>query len=83
VLISVRVVPRSRKNSLEWTEGGLKAHISAPPVDGAANEALLALLAERLDLPRRAIAIVRGARGRQKTVEIKGLTLQEVQQKIS
>ncbi len=82
MLIAVRVIPRSSKNALEWAEGGLKARITAPPVDGAANEALVALLADQLGLPRRAITIVRGANGRQKIVELTGLTLQEVQQKI-
>jgi uncharacterized protein len=82
MLIAVRVIPRSSKNALEWAEGGLKARITAPPVDGAANEALVALLADRLGLPRRAITIVRGANSRQKIVELTGLTLQEVRQKI-
>lgn len=79
MLITVRVIPRSSKNSLEWDQGTLKARITAPPVDGAANEALVALLAERLGVPRRAISIVRGARGRQKVVEIVGMTGEEVE----
>lgn len=82
MLITVRVIPRSSKNSLEWEQGGLKARIMAPPVDGAANEALVALLAERLELPKRAISIVRGATGRQKVVEIVGVTGEEVERRI-
>ena len=80
--VTVRVIPRSSKNSLEWEQGILKARITAPPVDGAANEALVALLAERLSLPKRAISIVRGERGRQKVVEIVGITREEVERKI-
>lgn len=58
----------------------LKVRLTAPPVDGAANEALIALLAERLGLPKRSISIVRGATGRQKTVEISGMTREAVEQ---
>ncbi|TMD74924.1 MAG: DUF167 domain-containing protein [Chloroflexi bacterium] len=79
MLISVRVMPRSRKNSVEWDgdgegEGGrLKVRLTAPPVDGAANEALVALLAERLGVPKRQVVIVRGATSRLKVVEVAGL----------
>lgn len=82
MLITIRVLPRSSKNTLAWEQDGLKARLTAPPVDGAANEALVALLAERLGVPRRTISIVRGATSRQKTVEIAGLSLADVQQRI-
>jgi uncharacterized protein len=72
--ITVQVVPRSGKNDITWEQGVLKARLTAPPVDGAANEALIALLAERLGLPKRDIRIVRGATSRRKTVEIAGMT---------
>ncbi len=94
--ISVRVIPRSSKNILEWEERDagkqeevqgvqglkLKARLTAPPVEGAANEALVALLADKLALPRRNISIVSGATSRQKVVEITGMTLAEVATKI-
>ena len=89
--ITVHVIPRSSKNALEWEEGHegnkelrgqLKARLTAPPVDGAANGALVALLAERLHIPKRAIQIVRGATSRQKTVEIDGLTLDEFRSRL-
>ena len=85
MLISVRVIPRSGKNALEWLPGEpatLKARLTAPPVDGAANEALIELLSTRLDVPRRTINIVRGTTSRQKTIEITGLTLAEIQRKL-
>ena len=82
MLITVRVIPRSSKNSLAWEQGTLKARITAPPVDGAANEVLIALLADRLGLPKRAISIVRGATGRQKVVEIVGMTGEEVERRL-
>jgi uncharacterized protein len=80
--ISVRVIPRSSKNVLQWDEGSIRARLTAAPVDGAANAALIELLSKRLDLPRRNIEIVRGATGRQKIIEIAGLTLEEVEQRI-
>jgi uncharacterized protein len=82
MLITVHVIPRSSKNVLEWKQGTLKARLTAPPVDGAANEALQELLAKRLALPRRAISIVRGTSNRQKVVEIAGLTLADIQHRL-
>jgi uncharacterized protein len=83
LLISVKVVPRSSKNSIEWEQGNLKVRLTAPPVDGAANEALVALLAERLALPKRSISIVHGATARQKMVEILGISLEDIKQKLA
>lgn len=80
--INVRVIPRSSKNTLEWENGSLKVRLTAPPVDGAANEALLILLAQRLDLPKRDIQIVQGTASRHKIVEIAGMTLEELEQRI-
>jgi uncharacterized protein (TIGR00251 family) len=86
--ITIRVLPRSGKNTLEWEEGNegqqgqLKARLTAPPVDGAANEALVTLLADRLHIPKRAIQIVRGATSRLKTVEIDGLTADELRSRL-
>ncbi len=83
MLINVRVIPRSSRNVLEWEQGILKARLTAPPVDGAANAALIELLAERFAVPRRTISIVRGTNARQKIVEISGLTAAELEQKIN
>ena len=83
MLITVRVIPRSSKNSLAWEQGKLKVRLTSPPIDGAANEALVALLAEQLALPKRQITIVRGASSRQKTVEITGVTLEDIEQKLN
>ncbi len=79
MLINVRVIPRSGKNLIEWEEGGLKVHVTAPPVDGAANDALIVLLAEFLGLHKRNIQIVRGTTGRHKIVEITGMTTETVE----
>ena len=80
--LAVRVIPRSSRNSIEWEQETLKVRLTAPPVDGAANEALIALLAERLGLPKRSISIVSGATGRQKIVEIVGMAEEEVEKRL-
>jgi uncharacterized protein (TIGR00251 family) len=80
--INVRVQPRSSKNEIAWEGDALKVRLTAPPVDGAANEALIALLADRLHLPKRALNIVQGTSSRNKVLEITGLTPDEFQQRL-
>jgi uncharacterized protein (TIGR00251 family) len=77
LLASVRVVPRSSRSEVRLEPDGLRVSLTAPPVDGAANEALVALLAEKLGLPKRQVQVARGATGRQKVLAIQGLTLEE------
>jgi uncharacterized protein (TIGR00251 family) len=81
--ISVRVIPRSRKNQVEWEDSTstLKVRLTAPPVDGAANDALVAFLADTFGLPKSAITIVRGATSRQKIVEMMGITREDVERR--
>jgi uncharacterized protein (TIGR00251 family) len=79
VCFEVKVAPRASRAALSGVHAGaLKASLTAPPVDGAANAALLELLAERLNVPRRALRIVRGEHARLKTVCVEGLTLAAV-----
>ena len=80
--INVRVIPRSSKNRIGWEGETLKVWLTAPPVDGAANEALLKFLAAHLNLPKNALQIVHGATGRQKVLQIEGLTDNEFMQKV-
>ena len=80
--INVRVIPRSSKNLIEWEEGGLKVRLTAPPIDGAANDALIALLAQCLGLHKRDIQIVHGTTGRHKIVEITGMHAEAIEKKI-
>jgi len=56
--------------------------LTAPPVDGAANDALVSLLAERLGIAKRDISVVHGATSRQKIVEVRGMTPEQVKQKV-
>ena len=73
--VSVHVQPRATRSEIVGLHGAaLKVRLQAPPVDGAANEALVALLAERLGVARRAVRVVAGASSRAKTVEVDGTT---------
>ena len=75
VRISVHVQPRAARSEIVGLHGAaLKVRLQAPPVDGAANEALVALLADRLGVARRAVKVVAGASSRAKTVEVEGTT---------
>lgn len=71
VVLTVHVIPRASKSALAGTrDGALLVRLQAPPVEGAANEALIALLAATLDIPRRRIVITSGATSRRKRVRI-------------
>ena len=59
-------------------DGVLRAHVAAPAVGGAANQSLLKLLADELEVPRRDVRIVAGATGRQKLVVVKGVDAEVV-----
>jgi hypothetical protein len=69
------VQPRARTNEIVGRHGdALKVRLTAPPVDGAANEALVELLAATFGIPRRAVTIVTGASSRTKVVELDGVS---------
>jgi uncharacterized protein (TIGR00251 family) len=77
--LSVRVHPGARKNSVTGVHAdALKIALTAPPVDGKANEALIAFIAEALHLPRARVSLVAGATSRAKTVRITGKSAAEV-----
>jgi uncharacterized protein len=78
VRFAVHVQPRASRTEIAGIHGeALKVRLSAPPVDGAANEALVDFLSERFAVPRRSVTIVSGAQSRAKIVEIDGLTAAE------
>ena len=77
--LAVKVIPGASRNEIcGWLGETLKVKLSAPPVDGRANDALIEFLAETLGLPRRALALLRGETARQKLVRIDGLAPAEV-----
>lgn len=77
--LSVQVQPRASRNEIVGRHGdALKVRLTAPPVDGAANQALVELLAGRLGLPRGNVRVVTGATARRKIVAILGAPPAEV-----
>ena len=75
ITFDVQVVPRASRDRLGPVHGDrLKVQLTAPPVDGAANDALVALVARTLGRPRGDVSIVRGATARKKTVRVAGAT---------
>jgi uncharacterized protein len=73
VVLRVRVTPRTRRDSLAGErEGALLVRLTAPPVDGAANAALMKLLGKAVGLPPSAVRIVKGTSGRAKSVLLVG-----------
>lgn len=79
VYLSVKLQPRASRNEIGDAAGNeLKIKVTAPPVDSAANEALLRLLAEVLDCPRRNVHLVRGHTSRHKVVFLAETTVAAV-----
>ncbi|MGO9801879.1 MAG: DUF167 domain-containing protein [Steroidobacteraceae bacterium] len=71
VVIRVKVKPNSRERSLELAEGGTwLARVKSAPIDGKANEELIALVAEHFQCPKSAVSIKSGASGRIKVVRV-------------
>lgn len=69
--IYIKVIPRSSQNKIEKiSEGEYRVRLTAPPVDGKANEALIKLLAEHFDVAKSAIAIVGGKSTPRKMVDV-------------
>ena len=82
--IEVRVQPRASRNTISGMQAGvLRIRVTAPPVNGQANAAAIALLAQALDVPKSAIRLVKGASSREKTLTIQSLSQEEVNQRLS
>lgn len=84
VQFRVRVTPRARQSEVTGVmDGALVVRVAAPPADGAANEALLALLSERLGVPVRRVRLIAGAASRNKVVSVTGLQPDEIRQRLA
>ena len=74
VRFSVRVVPRASRDAVVGVhDGALKVALTAPPVEGEANAALVAMIARRLGVARRDVTLVHGDASRSKTLEVRGV----------
>ena len=82
-LLEVRVQPRASRNEIGdfMPAGALKVRVTAPPVDGKANDAVVKLLAKQLGITPSSVTVVRGATARNKTIEIDGLSDDEIRQR--
>jgi uncharacterized protein (TIGR00251 family) len=77
LLVTCQVTPRARRDRVACERGKLRVWLQAPPVEGAANEALIELFARLLHLPRRRVTLERGVTARQKTLVVEGVSEQE------
>jgi uncharacterized protein (TIGR00251 family) len=81
--IAVRVQPRARRDEIAGErDGALLVRVTAPPVEGKANDALRKLLAKRLGIAPGRVSVVHGASGRKKVVEIEGLNDEAVRHRL-
>ncbi len=72
--LTVRVQPRARANEIVGERAGaLLVRVTAPPLDGRANDALCALIAKRAGVGKRSVSVVRGASSRDKVVRVDGV----------
>jgi uncharacterized protein (TIGR00251 family) len=83
VSFAIKVVPRARKNEIAGIEGdAVKIRLNAPPVEGKANAALIAFLAEWLAIRRAQVEIVTGETSRRKVVRVRGIPARQIEEKI-
>ena len=81
--LAIKAIPNApRSQVVGWLGDALKVKVHAPPVEGRANEALCEFIAAELDLPRRAVTVLRGDTSRQKVLRIDGLDLAAVRAKL-
>lgn len=72
LLLRLRIQPRSSRECIDGVrDGRLRVRVSAAPVEGAANESLMRLLAHALDVPRSAITLIRGKKSRDKEILVR------------
>ncbi len=84
VTLAIKLQPRASRNEIGAATGPeLRIKVTAPPVDAAANEALLRLLADALDCPRGKVDLIRGHTARHKTVKVYGLSASQVFAKLN
>jgi len=84
ISFSVRVQPRAKRNTVVGElEGALKIALTAPPVDGRANEACIEFLAGLFDIPRSSVTIISGHNSRNKVLRVSGLSSATLRQRLN
>ncbi len=83
VTFAIKVAPRASRNAVMGALGdALKVALTAPPVDGKANEACIAFFAKLLEVPRSSVSIVAGESSRNKRVRIAGVSAKQVAERL-
>jgi uncharacterized protein (TIGR00251 family) len=83
VTFEVKIHPRARTNAITGELGdSLKLSLTAPPVEGRANEACINFLANLLKVPRSSVTIASGQNSRRKVIRVSGLSADEVQKRL-
>jgi uncharacterized protein (TIGR00251 family) len=80
IVFDVQVVPRASREKLSLVGDRIKVQLTAPPVDGAANEALRAFIGKLLGVPKSKVAILRGETGRKKTLRVEGASAERLRE---
>jgi uncharacterized protein (TIGR00251 family) len=88
VTLAVRAQPGAKKTAITGIYGEsdaaqLKIAVQAPPIEGRANEALIAFLAKTFDLPKNSVDLVSGELSRSKVFLLRGITMEQVQGKLA
>ncbi|HXR16042.1 MAG TPA: DUF167 domain-containing protein [Terriglobales bacterium] len=84
ISFGVKVHPRAKRNAITGEVGdALKLDVTAPPVDGRANQACIEFFANLLDVPRSSVTIASGESSRNKVVRVAGLSAQEVRKRLA
>ncbi|HEX3019067.1 MAG TPA: DUF167 domain-containing protein [Chitinispirillaceae bacterium] len=79
----IRLKPRAKKDQIHLSESGiLEISVTSPPVDNKANQHLVKFLADRLDIPRKSMEIIRGEHSRNKVISVDGLSRDEIIQRL-
>jgi len=73
MIIQIKVIPGAKKNLMKQEPGQIKVYLTAPPVDGKANAALIKFLAEHFDVRLSQIEIIKGLQSRNKVIKIKNI----------
>jgi uncharacterized protein len=82
-MFAVRVHPRAQKNAITGEIGqALKISLTAPPIEGRANQASIAFLAELLNVPRSSVTITSGRSGRNKVIRVAGISAEEMRKRL-
>jgi len=80
--ISVTVIPKSSRSAITIKDDAVRVYLNSPPVDGKANTECIKLFSKKLRVPKSAITIIRGEKGRKKELRIENLTTAEVMERL-